>query len=240
MPVAGKVWFVYDRTMKDGPSIVGIAALIGDHARAEILTALMTGQALTATELVEVAGVTKQTVSGHLAKLVDARLVAVESQGRHRYFRLADQDVAHLLESLMGVAYRTGAVRLRSSPREPALRKARVCYDHLAGELGVLVFESLTQRKLLRVLDKAAELTPQGRRFCAGFGIDLESLEQGRRPLCRTCLDWSMRRPHLAGALGAAILSRSLDLGWARRAVGSRVVNFTPAGERALRSQFAA
>src|SRR5262245_15581041 len=121
--------------MKDGPSIVGIAALIGDHARAEILTALMGGQALTPTELVGATGVTKQTVSGHLAKLVDARLVAVEQQGRHRYFRLADDDVAELLENLMGVAYRTGAVRLRSSPREPALRKARVCYDHLAGEL---------------------------------------------------------------------------------------------------------
>ena len=134
--------------MKDGPNIVGIAALIGDHARAEILTALTAGQALTATELAGVAGVTKQTVSAHLAKLLDARLVAVESQGRHRYFRLDNQDVAQLLESLMGVAYRTGAVRLRASPREPALRKARVCYDHLAGELGVLVFDGLEQRAL--------------------------------------------------------------------------------------------
>src|SRR5215510_16277842 len=110
--------------MKDGPNIVGIAALIGDHTRAEILTALMAGQALTATELAEVAGVTKQTVSAHLAKLLDARLLAVESQGRHRYFRLAHRDVAQLLEGLMGVAYRVGAVRVRSSPREPALRKA--------------------------------------------------------------------------------------------------------------------
>src|SRR6185295_2353272 len=125
--------------MKDGPNIVGIAALIGDRARADILTALMGGQALTATELAGVAGVTKQTVSMHLGKLLGARLLALESQGRHRYFRLADRDVAHLLESLMGVAFRVGAVRLRSSPREPALRKARVCYDHLAGDLGVLV-----------------------------------------------------------------------------------------------------
>ena len=226
--------------MKDGPSIVGIAALIGDHARAEILTALMTGQALTATELVEVAGVTKQTVSGHLAKLVEARLVAVEKQGRHRYFRLADPDVAHLLESLMGVAYRTGAVRVRSSPREPALRKARVCYDHLAGELGVLVFDGMTERKLLRMSGGAPELTNSGRRFCADLGIDVDELAQGRRPLCRTCLDWSVRRPHLAGALGAAILAKSLELGWARRVPRSRVVSFTPAGERALRRRFAA
>src|SRR6478736_6485491 len=125
--------------MKDGPNFVGIAALIGDHARAEILTALMGEQALTATELADVAGVTKQTVSTHLAKLVEGRLLTVQSQGRHRYFRLADRDVAQLLESLMGVAFRSGALRARSSPREPALRQARVCYDHLAGELGVAI-----------------------------------------------------------------------------------------------------
>jgi DNA-binding transcriptional ArsR family regulator len=135
--------------MKDGPSIVGIAALIGDHARAEVLTALMADRALTATELAGIAGVTKQTISAHLAKLVDAGLVAVDSQGRHRYFRLADRDVAHLLESLMGVAFRTGAVRARSSPREPALRRARVCYDHLAGEVGVRIYERLSERGAL-------------------------------------------------------------------------------------------
>src|SRR6185436_1736063 len=179
--------------MKDGPNIARIAALIGDHARAEILTALVAGQALTATELAQVAGVTKQTVSTHLAKLLDARLLAAESQGRHRYFRLADRDVAGLLENLMGVAYRAGALRVRPGPREPALRKARVCYDHLAGELGVLVYDSLAQR----------------------------------RPLCRACLDWSMRRHHLAGALGAAILGRCYDAGWARRVKGSRVVSFS-------------
>src|SRR3989475_1481366 len=136
--------------MKDGPSIASVAALIGDRARADILTALVAGPALTATELAAEAGVTKQTTSAHLAKLVDARLLAVENQGRHRYFRLADRDVGELLENLMGVAYRTGAVRLRASPREPALRFARICYDHLAGELGVLAFDSLEQRRLLK------------------------------------------------------------------------------------------
>ena len=127
--------------MKDGPNIARIAALVGDSARADALTALMTDRALTATELAAIAGVTKQTMSAHLSKLVDASLIAVDQQGRHRYFRLADEDVGGLLESLMGVAFRTGAVRLLSSPREPALRKARVCYDHLAGELGVLAYE---------------------------------------------------------------------------------------------------
>jgi DNA-binding transcriptional ArsR family regulator len=225
--------------MKDGPSIAGIAAAIGDHARADILTALMADQALTATELAQIAGVTKQTTSSHLAKLMDAGLLAVESQGRHRYFRLADRDVAELLESLMGVAFRAGAVRVRGSPREPALRKARVCYDHLAGELGVLAFESLTRRRLLRTENEKLELTVSGRRFCRdALGIDVDALAAGRRPLCRTCLDWSVRRHHLAGALGAALLARCLELGWARRVKGSRVVSFSPTGEAALRERF--
>jgi DNA-binding transcriptional ArsR family regulator len=224
--------------MGDGPNIVRIAALVGDQARAEILTALMGGEALTATELADVAGITKQTVSTHLAKLVDARLLAVESQGRHRYFRLADRDVAELIESLMGVAYRAGAVRLRSSPREPALRKARVCYDHLAGDLGVLVFDSLDRRHWLRSGGAALELTADGKRFCREFGIDVDALARQRRPLCRACLDWSVRRHHLAGAVGAALLSRCLALGWARRAKGSRVVMFSESGERALRERF--
>jgi len=224
--------------MRDGPNIVGIAALIGDHARSEVLTALMTGQALTATELAGVAGVTKQTISGHLAKLLDARLVGVESQGRHRYYRLADPDVAHLLESLMGVAFRTGALRLHTGPREPALRKARVCYDHLAGELGVLVFDSLQQRRLLRSRDDELELTAPGRQFCREIGVELEALQRQRRPLCRACLDWSVRSHHLAGALGAALLGRCFADGWARRATDSRVVTFSALGESALRERF--
>ena len=224
--------------MKDGPNIVGIAALIGDRARADMLTALIGGEALTATELGAVAGVTKQTVSAHLAKLVDARLVAVERQGRHRYFRLADRDVAQLLESLMGVAYRAGALRARSSPREPALRKARVCYDHLAGELGVLVFDGFVQRRLLKRAGDATELTRRGRAFCREIGIDVDALARGRRPLCRACLDWSVRRHHLAGALGAALLDHCVERGWATRARDSRVVHFSHAGERALRERF--
>jgi len=224
--------------MNDGPSIVRIASLIGDRARADVLSALLAGRALTATELAGIAAVTKQTISSHLAKLVDARLVAVEAQGRHRYFRLADRDVGALLESLMGVAYRTGAVRVRSSPREPALRRARVCYDHLAGELGVAIFESLERRRHLRGSADAIAPTPEGNRFFGELGIDVTALARLRRPLCRKCLDWSERRHHLAGALGAAFLDRFLALGWARKARDSRVVTFSPAGEAELRQRF--
>ncbi len=223
--------------MNDGPHIAAIAALIGERARADILTALMAGQAHTATELAQVAGVTKQTASAHLAKLLDARLLAMQSQGRHRYFRLADPDVAELLESLMGVAQRAGAVRLKSGPREPELRKARVCYDHLAGELGVLALDSLERRRLVRRAGERLELTRAGREFCASIGLDLDAAE-GRRALCRPCLDWSVRRNHLAGVVGAALLEHCYAHGWAKRVPGTRVVRFTAAGERAFRTHF--
>src|SRR5256885_13405908 len=175
--------------MKDGPHIAGIAAVIGDRARAEILTALMGGEALTATELAQIADVTKQTASAHLAKLLQAKLVACRSQGRHKYFRLADRDVAELLELLMGVAQRTGAVRLKSSPREPALRKARVCYDHLAGDLGVLMFDAFRKRRWIAHDETGLTLSRSGEKFCHQMGIDPSASRTGR-PLCRTCLDW--------------------------------------------------
>lgn len=226
--------------MKDGPNIVGIAALIGDHARAEVLTMLMSGQALTATELAGLAGVTKQTMSSHLARLREARLISVASQGRHRYFRIAGEDVAHLLETLMGVAFGTGAVRLRTSPREPALRRARVCYDHLAGELGVFVYDSLLANRAIEVGNDGLRLTGNGRQFFDQIGIDTDKVGSATRVLCRSCLDWSERRDHLAGSLGASLLIRIFELGWARRVSGTRIVAFSKAGEKALRDVFSA
>jgi len=228
----------YYHDMKDGPPIAGIAALIGDRARADILVALMAGQALTATELSEVAGITKQTVSAHLANLLNAKLLAMQSQGRHRYFRLADPDVADLIERLTGVAQRTGAARLKPGPREPALRKARVCYDHLAGELGVLVLDGFEKRRFVRRVGDALQLTRNGLEFCETHGLDLDAA-RGRRPLCRPCLDWSVRRNHLAGVLGAAVLEHCYAKGWAKRVQGTRVVQFTASGERAFRERFA-
>jgi DNA-binding transcriptional ArsR family regulator len=226
--------------MSDGPNIARVAGLIGDRARAEVLTALLADRALTATELAGLAGVTKQTISGHLAKLLEARLVAVECQGRHRYFRLAGRDVAQLLESLMGVAFRTGSLRLRPGPREPALRKARVCYDHLAGELGVSMYEGLIERRVLAGGDESLRLTRAGKGWLASFGVDAEAVAAERRALCRPCLDWGERRHHLGGALGAALLARVFELRWASRAKDSRAVAFTPRGEAAFRAQVGA
>jgi DNA-binding transcriptional ArsR family regulator len=221
--------------MSDGPNIACVAALIGDPVRAEVLSALLAGRALTPTELAGLAGVTKQTISGHLAQLLDAGLLAVEQQGRHRYFRLADRDVAELLESLMGVAFRTGAVRLVTGPREPALRKARVCYDHLAGELGVLLYDGLLRRRYLAGGEDGLRLTRAGRAWLDAFGVDAGAALAQRRPACRACLDWGERRHHLGGAVGAALLGRLFDLRWGRRAAGSRVVAFSPRGEAWLR-----
>lgn len=223
--------------MRDGPNITTIAALVGDGARAQVLTVLMAGRALTATELADAAGVTRQTISTHLAKLVDARLLVVEAQGRHRYFRIADADVAALLETLMGMAFGAGTLpqRLQLGPSAPALRKARVCYDHLAGELGVLVHDRLAAGGAFGFGADGIALTSTGADLVGQLGIDRARLALTRRPVCRTCLDWSERRHHLAGALGSALLDRFEQLGWARRVPGSRVMAFDAHGEAALR-----
>lgn len=226
--------------MKEGPDIAAIAAMVGDPARANMLTALLNGAALTASELSLEAGVTKQTASSHLNKLADTGLVAVEAQGRHRYYRLADADVAGLLETLMGVAMRAKALRTRPGPKEPALRRARLCYDHLAGELGVGMFESFLKHKwVLPGPERTYALTRLGRAKVSSFGVDIEELELGARPVCRACLDWSVRRHHLAGALGAAILENVFERGWASQRRSSRVIEFTPAGEAHLQRVFA-
>lgn len=227
--------------MRDGPNITAIAALVGDPARAQALTLLMAGKALTATELADGAGVTRQTISAHLARLVDARLLAVEAQGRHRYFRIADADVAGMLETLMGIAFGAGTLplRLQLGPSAPALRKARVCYDHLAGELGVLVHDRLAAHGAFGFGAHGIELTTAGAGLVGRLDIDATALVSTRRPVCRTCLDWSERRHHLAGALGSALLGRIEQLGWARRVAGSRVMTFDACGEAALRAWLA-
>ena len=227
-----------NKHMKEGPDIARVAALAGDPARANMLAALLGGKALTASELAAEAGVTPQTASSHLAKLESGGLVARLSEGRHRYVRLAGEDVASLMESLMGVAARAGHLRTVTGPRDPAMRKARVCYDHLAGEMGVRLYDSLARRRCFAVRDGTLSLSTTGRTIVESMGIVLDGLTRNRRPLCRTCLDWSMRREHLAGALGAALLDRFYALGWATRDRSSRAVLFNARGERAFEKLF--
>lgn len=223
--------------MKDGPDISQIAALIGNPANANMLMALMAGPALTATELAQEAGLMLSTVSGNLARLERAGLVATARQGRHRYFRLADRDVVAALEGLMPVAARAGHMRVRTGPRDPELRRARSCYDHLAGDLAVRTFDRLVDRKFLVRRGEELSLTDKGRRFFERRNIDVDTLARGgRRALCRCCLDWSERRYHLGGALGAAILDQIVAQGWAVRVPKSRIVRFSPSGERKLQA----
>jgi DNA-binding transcriptional ArsR family regulator len=224
-------------SMVSGNTLAEVAALIGDPARANILSALMAERALTAGELAFHAGVTAQTASGHLAKLVEARLVTVEKQGRHRYHRLAGVAVAEALEALMTIAA-AGPVRYRpTGPRDEAMRAARTCYDHLAGRLGTGIAQSLESRGYIALGDGAAALTDPGKRFlCEAVGIELA--RGGKRPLCRLCLDWSERRPHLAGRVGAELCRRAFEQGWIERVRDSRAVAVTPIGRSAFAEVF--
>ena len=217
--------------MKEGPDIARLGHLLGDPARANMLNTLMDGRALTASELAAVAGIGLPTASSHLAKLQAGGLLSQQKQGRHRYYAIADQDVGSMLEQLMSFAQSLNHVRTNTGPKDPALREARVCYNHLAGEKGVVMFETFVKRSLLRFEFAEPILTQKGRQRLEIFGIDLDGLAKLRRPLCRSCLDWSERRNHLGGSVGQALLDRMLGLGWAKRTKGSRAVLFTPSGK---------
>ncbi|OYU47790.1 MAG: transcriptional regulator [Rhizobiales bacterium PAR1] len=220
--------------MKNGPNIASLASLLGDPARANILAALLGGKALTAGECAAEAGISAPAASGHLAKLLNAGLLVVLVQGRHRYYNLAGPDVAAALETLMGLAVRVGLRRTRPGPREAAMRKARFCYDHLAGEVATQVFAQLVTNGHLVASPQGYRLSPLGRARFHAEKIDIEALESKSRTLCRACLDWSERQPHLAGSLGAAIAQVAIERGWCRREAGSRAVHFSGGGERAL------
>jgi DNA-binding transcriptional ArsR family regulator len=214
-----------------GPNITRIATLLADPVRARIIWSLIDGRALTAGELAQAGGVSPQTASSHLAKLIDGGLLSAAKQGRHRYFRISGPDVAYLIETLSVLSEQPSA-RIRTGPRDETLRKARICYDHLAGAMGVRLLEGLRARGALSGDDNNVGLTASGEDLLGGFGIDIAALKTARRPLCRACLDWSERRPHLAGGLGAAVLTQFLDQGWIRRQADSRVLVFSGEGLR--------
>lgn len=209
--------------------LASIASLVGDASRAAMLTALMDGRAHTATELAMRAGVTPSTASSHLSRLTAGGLVDIARQGRHRYYRIPSPEVAAAIEGLMSIAARGPA--LCTGPSDPAMRRARVCYDHLAGEAGVRLLQRMREKGFIRGGDDAMELTAEGEAWCASAGIDLDALRARRRRMCRSCLDWSERRTHLAGALGSALLDRLLALRWARREPGGRTIVLSPRGE---------
>jgi DNA-binding transcriptional ArsR family regulator len=210
--------------------IATVAAAIGHPARGAMLLAMLGGRALPATDLARAARVSRSTASAHLAQLTTAGLVAVERQGRHRYHRLAGEQVAEAIERLAAIAPPTPARSLGESNRNTAQRAARSCYDHLAGELGVAIADRLCA---IGALDRATLVLSDPAPFTA-LGVDVDALGGGRRPLTRSCLDWTERRPHLAGALGAAVLAAFLGGGWVVRRPRGRAVAVTPRGRAGL------
>jgi DNA-binding transcriptional ArsR family regulator len=218
-------------------NLVEVAALVGDTARATILAALMGGQALTGSELAYLAHVSRPTASEHLHQLVEARLIAVTRQGRYRYYRIASPLVARMLESIIAVAAIEVPSRYQPrSIRDDALRFARTCYDHLAGQVGVAIADALVAKGYMVLTEDGGEVTAAGARFLAEFGADLNA--RNKRIFCRPCLDWSERRPHVGGLVGAAIWRRSLELGWFKRERDSRALRLTTAGRAGLFDRF--
>lgn len=217
------------------------AALVGDPARANMLLALMDGRALTAAELAGAGGITPQTASAHLARMTGAGLLAVERQGRHRYHRLASVAVARMLEGMMAVAAAPPGARPRTGPRNQAMRRARTCYDHLAGQVAVAIADRMVERGHAELSADGGILTKDGAAFLRGIGVEIDDAARSgaTRVFCRPCLDWSERRPHIAGTVGAALLATALARGWMRRIDGSRIINVTPAGRRLLDGAFA-
>ncbi|MDB5583344.1 MAG: ArsR family transcriptional regulator [Bradyrhizobium sp.] len=217
-------------------NMVEVAALVGDTARATMLAALMSGQALTSSELASLAHISRPTASGHLGKLVAARLLCVSQKRRNRYYRIASPLVARMLEGIAAVAALETPARYRPrSAQDDALRFARTCYDHLAGQLGVAIADALVAKKLIVLSEEGGEVTAAGARFLAQFGADLTGKAASRRVFCRACLDWSERRYHVAGFVGAEICRRSVELGWITQRRGNRAIHLTPAGRRGFR-----
>ena len=223
--------------MSEVLDLAAVAALVGDPARANILCALLDGRALTAGELAYAAHVSPQTASGHLGKLAAARLIASTPQGRHRYFRLAGSHVAAMLEGIMAVAA-IAPPRCRPIRIDDDMRTARLCYDHLAGRLGVGLADALRARDHVELSHDGGALTASGEAFMCDFGVDVEKARQSRRIFCRPCVDWSERRPHLAGAVGAALAQRLFALRWIARMRDGRALAVTPTGRHNLEQTF--
>ncbi|GHO48983.1 ArsR/SmtB family transcription factor [Ktedonospora formicarum] len=236
-------YFVYNRNMNDTPkdvNIAAVAALISNPSRAVMLDALLNKQALPAGELTYRAGISPQTASAHLAKLVDGGLLILQTQGRHRYYALSGPEVAHALEALAVIAPPARVRSLRASVIAERLHFARTCYDHLAGKLGVSLTQALLDAEILHLEEQnpCYQVTEPGVAFLSDFGISLEKLRHQRRAFARPCLDWSERRNHLAGALGAALCERLFQLGWLEKRSSERMVQVTRHGLEGLRKTF--
>ncbi len=224
--------------MITGPIVAEIAALLADPARATMVWALLDGRALAASELAVAARITPQTASTHFAKLTEAGVLSMARHGRHRYFRLASPSVTDMIDGIVAVALEKRPRYRPLSRQARALNAARMCYDHLAGRLSVDLTDFFVAGDYVVLDDEVAEITRAGTRFLTEFGIELPTPRSPRRHYCRLCLDWTERRPHIAGAVGAAITKRCFDLGWLERMSRSHAVIVTPLGRRGFRKTF--
>jgi len=220
-----------------GTDFAAVAGLLGHPARAAMVDALMSGEPVTAGELARTAGVGPSTASTHLARLVEGGLVAVEVRGRQRQHRLASTEVAEALEALARICPPTPVRSLRHASQRAALGHARTCYDHLAGVVGVGLADALVARAWIVPVGESYDLSPEGEAGLAGAGVDVAGARAGRRAFARACLDWTEHRPHVAGALGAAIATTALGSGWVRRRAG-RTLGVTDAGYQVLHGVF--
>jgi DNA-binding transcriptional ArsR family regulator len=218
--------------------ISAAAALLAEPARAQLVLAVIEQGPQPASELAARAGIAASTASGHLARLVNAGFLVARKNGRYRYYDLSDPNVAEAVEALARVAPQREVRSLREATRSELLREARTCYDHLAGRLGVALARGLERKQVVVRRNGAFEIGPQAEERLDDLGVDLAALERQRRPLVRACLDWSERKPHIAGALGAAVTTRLFELGWVVRRDGSRSVAVTATGWRLLRRHF--
>jgi DNA-binding transcriptional ArsR family regulator len=217
--------------------LAAVAVLMGEPRRASMLLALLGGEELAAHELAARADASSSLASAHLSKLLDGGLLRAERRGRNRYYRLADRHTAAAIEALLAIAPQRRSRSLRESSDGEAIGHARTCYDHLAGELGVAITDSLEHQRLIGDHSEGFPLTPAGHERLSRLGIDIDALQHGRRTLTRPCLDWTERRPHLAGSLAAALASRLLELGWIQRRAGTRALTVTDTGRRRLRAE---
>ncbi|MGF2413790.1 MAG: ArsR/SmtB family transcription factor [Ferruginibacter sp.] len=215
-----------------------IASLIGDPTRATIMWTLMDGKAFTATELAITANTTPQNISMHLTKLLNAELLAVETQGRHKYYRFSRKEIAYAIEAMVNLIPHADALQKINTENTPAIKHCRTCYDHLAGKVGVSIADSLLQQKIIKNSTNGFELSKKGEIWFSDFGIDIISLKKQRRLFLRSCLDWSERRHHIAGSLAAALLDKMLLSDWVRRTKNSRAIVITSKGQLNFNSKF--
>jgi DNA-binding transcriptional ArsR family regulator len=229
--LATRKCFIYHLTMDVKQDLVEIAALIGEPTRVVMLWSLVGGQARPASELAFYANVSAQNASAHLARLVAAGLLAVEAHGRHRYYRLAGADVAHAVEALAALSPAAKETAGLPPRQTPDLKYARTCYDHLAGRAAVEICAALNDKGYITPSGADFEITSKGEKLFSDLGIEIGELREQRRAFARQCQDWSERRPHIAGALGAALLERMFQRGWIARVRSSRIVRVTARGK---------